>query len=635
LSSGQDAPTLRRMNLQDPALTFSLALAAGVLAQAIARHLRLPGIVLLLGTGIVLGPEFANLVRPESLGDGIQPIVGLAVAVILFEGGLQLNIGRLRREAVAIRRLISIGPLITVTGAAVAAQSLLGWGIDMAIVFGTLVSVTGPTVINPLTRRIGLKPHLRTVLEAEGVLIDPIGAILAVVALELVLSSTAGDAARGLLGLPGRLALGLAMGIAGGFLIGGLLRLRRVVPVGFENIFTLAFVLALFQSSNAVLPESGIMTVAISGLVVGNMETRRARELAEFKEQLTTLLVGFLFVLLAAAVRIEDVGALGWGGVATALVLMLVVRPVDVAISTWGTDYDARERAFMAWLGPRGIVAFAVSSLFAADLARHDMTAEGIQLRAMVFLVIAMTVVLQGGTAGPVARALGVKMPTNDGFLIVGANEVARLLARTLREASGPDLALVLVDTNAHETRHAEEEGFRVIYGNARDETTLLRAALASRRAFIALTPNEGVNLLLANRAQAIRREITRIVAIDPVDPGVEAEHVHETDAFVLFAGGFDFERWAHELHQNRVSVRAFGYEGDLRPIGKMDIAGESSVLALVRRRGKRVDPVHDHLEVRTGDVVWFATIDEPADLAARLRPGGWNETSPEDPPGS
>ena len=615
------------MNLQDPALTFALALAAGVLAQGIARHLRIPGIILLLGTGILLGPEFLNLVRPDELGDGLQPIVGLAVAVILFEGGLQLNLRRLRRQATAIRRLITIGALITITGATIAAQIILGWGVEVSLLFGTLVSVTGPTVINPLTRRIGLKKHLRTVLEAEGVLIDPIGAILAVVALEAVLATSATDAALDLLGLPGRLGLGLLIGVAGGFMIGALLKMKRVIPPGFENIFTLAFVLALFQGSNAIFHESGIMTVAIAGLVVGNMKIQRSRELVEFKEQLTTLLVGFLFVLLAAAVPLADVRALGIPGIVTAFVLMLVVRPLDVAVSTWRTDYSTREKAFIAWLGPRGIVAFAVGSLFATELAHEDMTAEGLQLRAMVFLVIAMTVVVQGGTAGILARVLDLRMPTNNGFLIAGANEVARALGRTLRAAGGDEVPVVMVDTNAHEAKVAEAGGFRVIFGNAADESVLQRAELSSRRAFVALTPNEGVNLLLTRKAKELQREMPCIVAIDP-SHGVSVDQVHEAEARVLFGAGIDFERWAHALRQERVTVRAWNLErGSGGRIGTIPVLGDPSVdvLALVHRRARRVEPAHDHTEIRAGDTVWFAALDASLQAAEDgLRNAGW-----------
>jgi len=622
------------MNLQDPALTFALALAAGVFAQAVAHHLRVPGIILLLLTGVALGPEFANVVRPESLGSGLQPIVGLSVAVILFEGGLQLNFGRLRREAKVIRRLITTGGLVTVAGATAAAMLALGWDRQIALLFGTLVAVTGPTVINPLTRRIRLRTNLRTILEAEGVLIDPLGAILAVVALEVTLATTAGGVGAGVLGLPSRLGLGLAIGVVGGLAIGGLLRLKHVVPSGLQNVFTLAVVLALFQASNAILPESGIMTVAIAGLVVGNMGTRRARELVEFKEQLTSLLVGLLFVLLAAAVELADVAALGMGGVVTVVILIVFVRPLNILISTRGSDLKRNERAFLAWLAPRGIVAFAVSSLFATELAHQGLAAEGDQLRAMVFLVIAVTVVVQGGTGAFVARFLKVRRPSNHGFAIVGANPVGRALARALRDARTGDGPIVLLDTNPNEVQAAEADGFRVILGNASEERTLRKAGVDTRRALVALTANQGVNLLLSNRTHDANPDASRLVAIDPTDSGVVPSQVWQSGAHILFAHGLDFERWAHEFRQGRVEVAPWTFGGAAgTKIKTLPMLTDSQVpiLALVHRRGKTEDPVSDRTDLRPLDQVWFAWLKDHDDVVAKLMSDGrWARHEPQ-----
>ena len=616
------------MNLQDPALTFALAVTAGVVAQSLARHARVPGILFLLATGILLGPEFANIVRPDTLGEGLNPIVGLAVAVILFEGALQLNLDRLRREALTIRRLITLGALVTIAGAAVTAMLALGWSLRIALLFGALVSVTGPTVINPLTRRIRLRSNLRTILEAEGVLIDPVGAILAVVAFELALASTAGDVGAGFLGLVTRLGLGSAIGVTGGFVIGGLLRMRRAVPSDLRNIFTLACVLALYQGSHAILPESGIMTVAIAGLVVGNMGPRHARELVEFKEQLTFLLVGLLFVLLSAAVDLGEVRALGAGGIVTVVVLVAVVRPLCVLLCTWGAGLSRNEQAFLAWLAPRGIVAFAVSSLFAAELAHSGMEAEGSQLRAMVFLVIAVTVVVLGGTGGLVARLLGVRKPSNHGFAVVGANPIGRALARTLRAARTGDAPIVLIDTNPTEAGAGESDGFRVVLGNANEPRALLKAGVESRRALVALTPNEGVNLLIAKRVEESCPGVGRLVAIDPLTPGVGPEQVDESGASVLFGLGVDHERWAHEFRRDRVEIEPLVFEGlaGLR-ISQIEALADrrSPTLALVHRRGRREQPVSSATTLKPGDTVWFGWLRGQTELVeSRLARAGF-----------
>lgn len=606
------------MNLQDPALTFALAITAGVVAQSVARHARVPGILFLLATGILLGPEFANIVRPDTLGEGLNPIVGLAVAVILFEGALQLNIDRLRREALTIRRLITLGAVITIAGATVTAMLALGWDFRIALLFGALVSVTGPTVINPLTRRIRLRRNLRTILEAEGVLIDPVGAILAVVAFEIALSSTAGDVGAGFLGLLTRLGLGSVIGVAGGFIIGGLLRMRRAIPSDLRNIFTLASVLALYQASHAILPESGIMTVAIAGLVVGNMGPRHARELVEFKEQLTFLLVGLLFVLLSAAVDLGDVVALGAGGIVTVIVLVAIVRPLCVLLCTWGAGLRRNEQAFLAWLAPRGIVAFAVSSLFASELAHSGMEAEGNELRAMVFLVIAVTVIVLGGTGGLMARLLRVRKPSNYGFAVVGANPIGRALARTLRAARSGDAPIVLIDTNPTEAGAAEGDGFRVVLGNANESGALIKAGVDARRAVVALTPNEGVNLLIAKRIEERSPGVSRIVAIDPLSPGVGPEQVDESGAAVLFGFGVDFERWAHNFRRDRVEIEPLIFEGvaGLRVTQIEALADRRfPALALVHRRARREQPVSSGTTLKPGDVVWFGWLRSQTEL--------------------
>jgi NhaP-type Na+/H+ or K+/H+ antiporter len=621
------------MELHDPGLTVAVALAAGIIAQGLAIHLRIPGIVLTLAAGVVLGPELLGVIRPDSLGEGLGHLVGFAVAVVLFEGGLNLNVGQLRNEAQTIRRLITVGGAVTAVGGSLAAALFMGWDWRMSVLFGTLVVVTGPTVINPLTRRIRLKTNLRTILEAEGVLIDPIGAILAVVALEVILElshSGAAGAAEGLLGLPYRLGLGFAVGAVGGLLIGLLLRRRRVVPDGFENVFTLALVLALFEVSNFLLEESGIMAVAIAGLVVGNMKTRVQRDLREFKEQLTILLVGLLFVLLAADVTLADVWALGWGGVATVLALILIVRPLNIAVSAAGSELSRNEKALLVWIAPRGIVAFAIASLFGRRLVASGI-GDGAQFVALVFLVIAVTVIVQGGTAGWLAGALGVRRLGNLGWVIVGANPLGRALAAALRAGSEQDEPILLVDSNAYEAKAAESEGFRVLFGNASEERTLLRADVEGRRGFVALTPNEGVNLLLARRALEEFRAPRALVLLRERDPGVVEEQVHGADARVLFGAPVDFESWSHHLLHSQTVVERLRYVGSERvsiaPPAVETAGGREEVvlLPLAVVRGSGVTPVDSETKIKEGDEVFFAWLVEyDEQVRSWLAEAGW-----------
>lgn len=602
------------MALDNPALTFALAMAAGIVGQTLAWHLRIPGIVLLLALGVVLGPDVANLVRPESLGHGLDEIVGLAVAVVLFEGGLNLQWQRLRSEAKTIRRLITIGGAVTAAGGTLAAMAFMGWDWRAALLLGSIVVVTGPTVITPILRRIRIKRNLHTILEAEAVLIDPIGAVLAVVLLEFVLASTASSAAASLLGLPVRLAAGAVMGLAGGLLLALALRRERTVPEGQESIFTLAWVLALFEISNAVFPESGIMTAAVAGLVVGNMRTRVASELREFKEQLTVLLIGLLFVLLAADVRVADVVALGWPAVLTVAVLMLFVRPADVAVSTIGAGLTLHDKAFLSWLAPRGIVAAAIASVFGRRLADSGIPG-GDELLPLVFLVIAATVVFQGGTAGLVATALGVRRPRT-GWAILGANPLGRALAWSLQRSGEP---VVLIDRNAAEVSAAEEAGFRAVYGDISEERTMLQADIEARRGIITLTPNDGLNLILAERVVEATRTPGSWVAVDSRTRTITGQQVESAGSRVLFGDQIDVEDWIHRFHHGTVCLERW----QLGEGGKAE-AFSGLECPLTVERGGTIAPVDERVSVRPGDIVCVALPIGDESTRARLLEAGW-----------
>ncbi len=612
--------------LDSPALAFALAMGAGVIAQTAAHHLRLPGIVLFLAIGVLLGPDAMNVVRPDTLGAGLNTLVGLAVAVILFEGGLNLNIERLRRQAVTIRRLVTVGALITAVGGTLAAKAFMGWPWRIAIIFGTLVIVTGPTVVAPLIRRIRVKQRLQTILEGEGVLIDPIGAIIAVVTLQVLLAQTAESAALSLLGIPSRLLVGALIGVGAGFALGFLLRHEHIVPDEFKNMFTLALVLAFYAISEAIVPESGIMMAPVAGLVVGNMDVPVHDELKEFKEQLTTMFVGMLFVLLAADVRLAEIAGLGTGAVWTILLLMFIVRPVNVAVSTRGSNLSFKERAFVAWIGPRGIVAAAVASLFAQLLAEAGVSG-GLELRALVFLVISVTVVLQGLSGAPLASALDLRRPMNNGFAIVGANALGRLLAGELA-AGGHEI--VLIDTNAQETRVAQEAGFTVIFGNAHEERTLLRADVEGRRGFIAATANEGANLLIAERARD-QSSTGTYVAVERGKAGVTPSHVVQRGHRILFGHPIGITRWIRAAAGDDVAVRRwqFARESDDAGAGTALITGkrpaEAQLLPLVLARKNRLALVDDRTTVAEGDVVAFVfRKDQVRAVTDRLTSEGW-----------
>ena len=545
------------MEVAHPTLTVPLALAAGVLAQSVARHLRLPGIVLLLAMGIGLGPDGLGWVQPGELGSGLYALVDLAVAVILFEGGLNLEISRLRREQAAIRRLVTWGAAITLIGGTLAARGFLGWDWGVALLFGSLVVVTGPTVVGPLIAELRLRPRVATVLEAEGVLIDPIGAILAVLALEIITAPGMGTLAVGGIGLFLRLAFGAGAGVVAGFLLGRLLGIRRLVPEGHQNILVLATVLLLFEACNAWVAQSGIMAVTVAGVVVGNLRTPVDRDLREFKDQMSVLLIGLLFVMLAAGVRFEEVRALGIGGVLVVAALVFVVRPIQVFLATRGSELSLRERGFIAWVAPRGIVAAAIASIVARSLETAGIPG-GVELRALVFLTIACTVVVAGLSAGFVGTWLGVRLPGRDRIAILGAGSLGIALAQALREAGR---GVSFLDSNPHKSREVEELGFPVVFGNALQEKILQRAGFGAVETAVALTGNKTLNGVFVNRAKDVFGVPKGLVAATEIDGGLVGELVDRREADVIFDSHHDIDRWDPRWRSGDVQVIRCVYE--------------------------------------------------------------------------
>jgi len=620
-----------------PTFVFALALGAGVFAQALARHLNLPSIVPLLATGVALGPDGLGWIRPEALGVGLVGLVLIAVAVILFEGALNLDLRRLRREARAIRMLVTAGSLVTALGGTLAAREIMGWDWSQSILFGTLVIVTGPTVVRPILRNIRLSPRVATVLEAEGVLIDPIGAIVAAVALQVVLEAAeTGAFAMGLSHLGQGLGFGAVAGVLGGVAIAMVLRWPRVIPEGLENVVTLGTVMLLFVGCESLVPESGILAVTLAGVVVGNADTRVARELREFNDHLTLALLALLFVLLAADVRVADVMALGWRGLAVVAALMFIVRPVNVWVSTLGSELTWRERAFLSWIAPRGIVAAAVASIFAESLAAHGLPG-GTELRALVFLTIAVTVLLQGGTGGLVARLLGVRAPARDLVVILGAEDFGLALGDLLRSEGVP---VGFVDSNPSHFRAAQERGFPVAYGNALQESVMVRARLNQARAVVGLSPNDEVNSLFAREAREDFGVPESFAAINRVTQGMTPELLAKRGSRMLFDGPKDVERWNVRFRHGIARLERFHWVG--RPEGGEETAakegdGGGASEALERRRD--ADPyvilavlrggswqlMHVGFTPRTGDVAVVA-LHEPEAGEAHTRLGrlGW-----------
>lgn len=390
-------------------LLWGITVFAGAGARILSALSGLPGVVLLLLSGLLIGRSGLGLVEPLDLGQGLETIVGLLVSLVLFDGGLNL---RLPGDTIksTVLRILLIRLVISLAAGLLAAHWLAGLGWSVAAVYSAIVLATGPTVVTPLVQQIRLASPLGDVLEAEGLVLEPVGAVLALLLLELLLGDLHGwrEVAFGLLA---RLGRGVLMGAAAGWLLSeGLRRLKPDPSVGLRLQLTLGVLFLLYAVCEWLLPESGLPASVAAGVVVGRRPVTQSDQLDELIRELARLAITMLFPLLAADVSWGELSPLGWGGVSCVLVLMLVVRPVAVSLATIGLPLDFRQRLFLGWLAPRGIVTAAVASLFAIRLEQAGILGAG-RLQGLVFLTILMTVGIQGLTAQPLAKALGLIAP--------------------------------------------------------------------------------------------------------------------------------------------------------------------------------------------------------------------------------
>lgn len=471
---------------------LAAVLFLGVSAQWLAWRTRLPAIVLLLGFGFALGIAVGP---PEAYvgTEALLPVVSLAVGVILFEGGLSLQLKEVKQTSAVVLRLVTVGLLVTWGASTVAAHWLMGFSWPMATLLGALLTVSGPTVILPLLRQVRPTGRIGSVIKWEGIVNDPIGAVLAALVFELVAHGAGTDLAWDSSLMLAKTALvGLVLGGTAAWLIVYLLS-HYLVPDYLQNPVVLGIVVLVFAVSNAVAAESGLVTVTALGLILANQSRASMKHVVEFKENLRVLLIAALFILLSSRVQFgwEQAAQIGWGGLAFVVVLILVIRPAATMLATVGTDLERNERLLLAWIHPRGIVAAAVASLFAIGLKGTELEAEGERLVLATFLVIVGTVLTYGLTLGPLARKLGLSRADPQGVMFAGASLFARQVAEALNKEG---VATLLVDTNPQNVATARMSGLRVHYASIGSEFVHQGLDLGGIGRLLAMTPNDEVN---------------------------------------------------------------------------------------------------------------------------------------------
>jgi len=597
-------------------LQMVMAVLAGISAQVVAEYLKVPSIVFLLMFGILLGRDGLGVLHPQQLGVGLEVIVALSVAVILFEGGLNLELRDLGKVSGSLRNLVTLGTLITLLGGGMAAHWLGEFPWSIAFLYAALVVVTGPTVVSPLLKQVQVDRQVATILEGEGVLIDPVGAILAVVVLDTILNGDAGPLAV-IVGLILRLGIGAAIGAVGGWLLGLILKRANFISEELKNLVVLAGMWGLFGLAQTIRSESGLMATVVSGLVVGASALPEERLLRRFKGQLTILGVSVLFILLSADLSIASIFALGWGSLFTVLALMFVVRPISITICTWNSGLNWRQKFFLSWVAPRGIVSASVASLFAILLTQRGING-GDSIKALVFLTIIMTVFFQGLTARLIANWLQLHLHSGvTGAVIIGCNPLSRLIARLFQERGE---SVVLIDTDPEACQKAEQENLRVFQSSGLDIDVLEEAGLDSMGTFLAMTSNGEVNLVLAQRA-AEEFKPPRVLAVFPRDPQTPTTS-NTTKVNQAFVSQLPIKSWNQYLNDGQVKLgqttlkeQEFAFQrAHLQALIR---SGELIPLLLEREAGLQV--VSSTEDWQPGDEIIYLLHDPRPNLLKRL----------------
>ncbi|WP_394974451.1 cation:proton antiporter [uncultured Croceitalea sp.] len=477
----------------------------GIIAQWMAWRLKLPAILPLILIGLLVGPiatlyteDGAKLIEPiwngeKGLfpGEGLYYFVSLAISIILFEGGLTLKRSEIANVGPVITKLITLGSVVTFFGAGVAAHYIFGLSWQISFLFSALIIVTGPTVITPILRNIPLKKDVSTVLKWEGILIDPIGALVAVLVFEFIsVGEGSGYTRTALIEFGKILLFGTTFGFTFAHALAFAIK-KNLIPHYLMNVVSLSVVLLVFVESDIFAHESGLLAVVVMGMVLGNMNLPNIKELLYFKESLSVLLISILFILLAANINISDLQLLmNWKTAILFALVVFLIRPLGVFLSTQGSNLKLKEKLFIGWVGPRGIVAAGIASLFGSKLlAKGEPGAE--YITPLVFMIVLGTVLLNATTARLFAKLVGVFLTKSEGILIIGASKVSRLIASYLKKNKRH---IVLIDNNQTNVDKARKLGIEAMTANIYSDSLTDNIELNDMGYLMALTGNSDIN---------------------------------------------------------------------------------------------------------------------------------------------
>lgn len=481
-----------------PLHSITLVITIGIIAQVVAARFKTPSIIILLLFGFLCGPVWLDIIKPDDLlGKLLFPFVSISVAIILFEGGLSLKLKEIPGVRAVIFKLISIGALVTWFGASYIAWKVLELEFVIASLLGAILTVSGPTVVLPILRVVRPKAPLGEILKWEGILIDPVGALLAFLVFEIILVGNYELATAVIAGgLFKTMLIGGVCGLIGAWLLSHALY-RQYIADYLESIMTLGTIVFIFSLSDFFAKESGLVAVTLMGVILANSKRINVHHILEFKENLRHLLISVLFILLSARIGLDELEKINvLGSIVTLAILIFVIRPMAVLCSTFNSELKFKEKLFLSFLAPRGIVAAAVASLFALELIKEKIP-DAELLVPYTFIMIVGTVVFYSVVSTPLARVLGLSDKSNEGILFMGANELTRTFAKAIQNLGFP---VMLVDTNFRNVGIAKMAGLPAIHGNILSEQLLSKLSLDGIGRFIAMTPNNDANSLGALR---------------------------------------------------------------------------------------------------------------------------------------
>lgn len=616
--------------MSDAILTVSAVIVLlGVVAQVLSDRYRVPSVLFLIVAGIVLGPEGVGLVTRETFGDGLFTVVAFSVAVILFDGAFHLHLAKLRRAPRATLRLVTVGALLMLVGTAVAVRLFLETSWEIAFLIGALLVATGPTVITPILDVVTVRDQVEAALEAEGIINDVTAAVFAVVIFEmLVVEALFGPAL--VVAFLQRIAVGVLVGggVAGVIWYAlGHLDLSPTNAPRLTRVIVLAGVFSAFAGAEGIVGEAGIAAVAIAGILLGNADLPHREEIAAFTEALTTFVLSFVFIALAALIEFDAILALGLGGVAVVALVTLIVRPLLVFLSVRGEQFTRGERLFLSAVGPRGIIPASVATLFAIQLEAVGDAAAAETLVGTVFLIIFVTVVLQAGFARQIADALDVVPMT---VIIAGGGRVGQALADRLTDRGEN---VVIVDDDPSTVERVRDAGYTAYEGDATESELLREVGIDRARIVVAATGDDEDNLLIAQLARSkfgVERVLARVnrpenvAAFDTLD-------VEVVSASLATAWSLDnrierpaLDAWMNQLGEGHdvqeIEVTTDEFAG--RTIAEVGSAiPDGCIVAMIGREGSSHVPDGDTVLERGDHVTFLGRKDAVREAIRRFHP--------------